>query len=263
VGMVGKRLEVNVHVITASASAYQNIVTAMNLAGIKVPDSGVVFEPLAGALACLTPDERELGVALVDIGAGSTDLIVYRQRTARHTAVIPVGGDHFTNDIAVGLRTPIPEAEKMKKAWGERGASQPAEGVLEIPSVGERPTRDVNYAMLNDIILPRASELLELIQAELERSGQAGQLGAGVVLVGGGAKLGGFVSLAEETLGVPVRLGEPKGLGKMTETLRDPAYATAVGLIAYGNRLRLLRDAQEKSWRGKLWSALIGKGEGA
>jgi len=259
VGMVGKRLDVNVHLITASATAYQNVVTAVNLAGVKVPDSGIVFEPLASALACLTPDDRELGVALVDIGAGSTDLIVYHQRAVRHTAAIPVGGDHFTNDIAVGLRTPIPEAEKMKRAWGQRDPAKPAEGVLEVPSVGERPTRDVNYTMLNDIIEPRSLELLELIQAELERSGFAKQLGVGVVLAGGGAKLGGFVALAEQTLGLPVRLAEPKGLGKMTDTLRDPAYAAVVGLIAYGNRLCLMRDSQEKSWTGRLWGALRGK----
>ncbi len=259
VGMVGKRLDVNVHLITASATAYQNVVTAVNLAGVKVPDSGIVFEPLASALACLTPDDRELGVALVDIGAGSTDLIVYHQRAVRHTAAIPVGGDHFTNDIAVGLRTPIPEAEKMKRAWGQRDPAKPAEGVLEVPSVGERPTRDVNYTMLNDIIEPRSLELLELIQAELDRSGFAKQLGAGVVLAGGGAKLGGFVGLAEQTLGLPVRLAESKGLGKMTDTLRDPAYAAVVGLIAYGNRLRLMRDSQEKSWTGRLWGALRGK----
>jgi cell division protein FtsA len=261
VGMVGARLQANVHVITASTTAYQNIVTAVNLSGIKVPDSGVVFEPLASALACLTPDEREMGVALVDLGAGSSDLIVYHQKTVRHTAVIPVGGDHFTNDIAVGLRTPIPEAEKMKRAWGERDTSKPAGKVLEVPSVGERPVRDVNYTVLRDIIEPRAVELLELIGAELERSGYAKQLGAGVVLVGGGAKLEGFVALAEQTLGLPVRLGEAKGLGKMTDTLRDPAYATVVGLIAYGNRLRLLRDSQEKSWSGKLWGAFRGKGD--
>ncbi len=261
VGMVGARLEVNVHLITASATAYQNIVTAANLAGIKVPDSGIVFEPLAGALACLTPDERELGIALVDIGAGSTDLIIYHHRMVRYTASIPVGGDHFTNDIAVGLRTPIPEAEKMKCAWGERDSKRPTENLLEVPSVGERPTRDVNYSMLSDILIPRAGELLELIQVEVERSGLAQQLGAGIVLVGGGAKLGGLLSLAEQTFELPVRLGEPKGLGKMTNTLRDPAYSTVVGLIAYGNWMRLRRESQEKSWTGKLWGALRGKGD--
>ncbi len=207
VGMVGARLEVNVHLITASAAAYQNVVTAANLAGIKVPDSGIVFEPLAGALACLTPDERELGVALIDLGAGSTDLIVYHQRMVRYTASIPVGGDHFTNDIAVGLRTPIPEAEKMKCSWGEREPNMAGSSLLEVPSVGERPTRDVNYSLLSDILVPRAVELLELIQAEFERAGSAGQMGAGVVLVGGGAKLAGFVRMAEQMLDLPVRLG--------------------------------------------------------
>ncbi len=261
VGMVGARLEANVHLITASATAHQSIVTAVNHAGIKVPDSGVVFEALAAALACSTAEERELGVAVVDIGAGSSEMIVYHQGTVRHTAVVPVGGDHFTNDIAVGLRTPIPEAEKMKRVWGERDPSRPADTVLEVSSVGERPTRTVSYVMLSEIIEPRAVELLELVQAELVRSGFEKQLGAGVVLVGGGAKLGGLAPLAEQILGVPARLGKPRGLGKMGEILPDPAFATLVGLIAYGNGLHLRRAAEEKSWTGKLWSALSGKGD--
>ncbi len=171
------------------------MVTAANRAGVVVQDT--VFEPLASGEACLTADDRELGVALVDIGGGTTDLIVYHAGVVRHTAVIPVGGEHFTNDIAVGLRTPIPEAEKMKKAWGERDPSKPADAVLEVPSVGDRPSRVVSYAMLSEIIEPRASELLELIRAEIGRSGCEKQLGAGVVLTGGGAKLGGLAALAE------------------------------------------------------------------
>lgn len=257
VGMLGSRLEVNVHLVTASATAAQNIVTAVNRAGIVVLDT--VFESLASAEACLTADERELGVALVDIGGGSSDLIIYYQGTVRHTAVIPVGGEHFTNDIAVGLRTPIPEAEKMKRAWGERDPAKPTEVVLEAPSVGERPARVVSYAMLSEIIEPRAVELLELVQAEVMRSGFEKQLGAGVVLAGGGAKLGGFAALAEQTLALPVRLGRPAGLAKMGELLPDPAFSTVVGLVAYGNRLRLLRDSREKGWTGKLWSVLRGK----
>src|ERR1019366_271105 len=135
VGREGARLEVDVHLVTASASASQNVVTAVNRAGVEVQDT--VFEPLAAGEACLTPDERELGVALVDIGGGSTDLIVYHAGVVQHTAVIPVGGEHFTNDIAVGLRTPIPEAEKMKKAWGERNLTKLAESTMvEVPSVG-------------------------------------------------------------------------------------------------------------------------------
>ena len=259
-GMTGRRLEVNVHLITASTTAWQNVVTAANRAGIKVPDSGTVFESLASAWACLTEDERELGVALLDIGGGSSELIVFFEGAVRHTAVVPIGGEHFTNDIAVGLRTPIPEAEKMKRLWGERELPQPGDPVIEVPSVGERPSRVVSYSMLSSIIEPRAYELLELLQAELLRGGFLKQLGAGVVLTGGGAKLGGLVDLAEQSLGVPVRLGLPKDLEGMGETLPDPAFSAVVGLVSYGNRLQLMREAGDKGLMGKLWGALRGKG---
>ena len=259
-GMSGGRLEVNVHLITASATASQNVVTAVNRAGIVVLDT--VYEPLASAEGCLTADERELGAVLVDIGGGSTGLIVFHHGTVRHTAVIPVGGEHFTNDIAVGLRTPIPEAEKMKKAWGERDPSKPADALLEVPSVGERPSRVVSYAMISEIIEPRALELLELVQAELARAACDKQWGAGVVLAGGGAKLGGLAALAERMFGLPVRMGMPRGLMKMGETLPDPAYTTVAGLVAYGHRLRLLRDSRDElGWWAKLWKGLSGKGE--
>jgi cell division protein FtsA len=255
VGMVGARLEVNVHLVTASASASQNVVTAVNHAGVEVLNT--VFEPLAAGAACLTADERELGVALVDVGGGTTNLIVYHAGVVRHTAVIPVGGEHFTNDIAVGLRTPIPEAEKMKKAWGERDPSKPAETVVEVPSVGERPSRAVSYAKLGEIIEPRASELLELIRDEFQRSGCEKQLGAGVVLAGGGAKLGGLAALAETVFAMPVRVAIPTGLEAMGDTLPDPAFATVVGLVIHGYRRRLLHDARAPSgvW-GKIWNKL-------
>ncbi len=259
IGMLGTRLEVNVHLVLSSATAAQNIVTAVNRAGIVVRDT--VFEPLASAEACLTADERELGVVLVDIGGGSADLIVYHQGTARHTAVIPLGGEHFTNDIAVGLRTPIPEAEKMKRLWGERDPARPAGDLLEVPSVGERPARVVSYAMLSEIVEPRAMELLELLHAEIVRSSFEKQLGAGVVLAGGGAKLGGLPALAEQVLGLPARVGRPAGLLRMGDMLPDPSFATVVGLVAYGNRMRLLRDAREKGWVGKLWQTLRGRSQ--
>jgi len=258
-GMTGRTLEVNVHLITASTTAWQNIVTAANRSGIKVPDSGTVFEPLAASWGCLTEDERELGVALLDIGGGSSDLIVFFEGAVRHTAVIPIGGEHFTNDIAVGLRTPIPEAEKMKRLWSDRDSSPSQETVIEVPSVGERPSRVASYAMLSGIIEPRAAELLEMLHTELARAGFLKQLGAGVVLTGGGAKLGGLTATAEQLLRMPVRLGVPRGLEKMGEILPDPAYATLVGLITYGNRLRLLRETGEKGWMGKLLGAFRGK----
>ncbi|MGO8791824.1 MAG: cell division protein FtsA [Terriglobia bacterium] len=255
VGMVGNRLEVNVHLVTSSIAAHQNVITAVNHAGVEVLNT--VFEPLASGEACLSADDRELGVALADIGGDTTDLIVYHAGEVRHTAVIPVGGEHFTNDIAVGLRTPIPEAEKMKKAWGERDPSKPADAMVEVPSVGERPSRVVSYAMLSEIIEPRASELLELIRAEIGRSGCEKQLGAGVVLTGGGAKLGGLASLAEPLLAMPVRVGIPSGLEAMDEILPDPAFSTVVGLVIHGYRLNLMRDTKEPSglW-GRFWSKL-------
>lgn len=233
------------------------MVTAVNRAGVVVQDT--VFEPLASGEACLTADERELGVVLVDIGGGTTDLIVYHAGVVRHTAVIPVGGEHFTNDIAVGLRTPIPEAEKMKKAWGERDSTQPGETILEVPGVGDRPFRVVNYAMLSEVLEPRAVELLELIQSEIGRSGCEKQLGAGVVLTGGGSKLGRLATLAEQTLGMAVRSSLPFQLENMGDVLPDPAFSTVVGLAMHGNRLRLLRDSREPAGLlGKLWKSVRG-----
>jgi len=258
-GMMGRTLEVNVHLISVSTTAWQNIVTAANRSGIKVPDSGTVFEPLASAWACLGEDERELGVALVDIGGGSSELVVYLEGAVRHTAVIPVGGEHFTNDIAVGLRTPIPEAEKMKRLWGEGDPSQRGDAVIEVPSVGERPARITTYSTLSEIIVPRACELLELLQEELARAGFLKQLRAGLVLTGGGAKLGGMTAMAEQILAMPVRLGKPSGLEKMSEPLLDPAFATVVGLVTYGHRLQMMRDSSDKGLMNKIWGALRGK----
>jgi len=257
VGMSGARLEANVHLITGSATALRNVVTAANLVGIKVLDT--VYEPFAAAAACLTPDERELGVALVDIGGGSTDVIVYAEGSVRHTASIPVGGEHFTNDIAVGLRTTIPEAERVKRSWAERELANMPGGVLEVPGVGERPARVVSYDVLDEIIQPRTLELLELIHDELERCGHIRQLGAGVILVGGGAKQGGLLNLAEQNLGAPVRLGRCTGLENLGEQLPEPEFATLVGLVVYANRRRLLRDAKETGFMTKLWRALFGK----
>jgi cell division protein FtsA len=257
-GMSGARLEANVHLITGSSTALRNVVTAANLAGVKVLDT--VYEPFASAAACLTADERELGVALVDIGGGSTDMIVYAQGSVRHSASLPVGGEHFTNDIAVGLRTTIPEAERVKRFWAEREFEDSSHGLLEVPSAGERPARVVSYAILDEIIQPRSLELLELIHDELGRSGHIRQLGAGLILVGGGARQGGLATLAERTLGLPVRLGRCTGLENLGENLDGPEYTTLVGLVVYGNRRRLLRGSQETGLMAKLRRVLRGKG---
>jgi cell division protein FtsA len=255
VGMVGARLDVNVHLVTASTAASQNVVTAVNHAGVEVQNT--VFEPVAAAAACLSADERELGVALVDIGGGTTNLIVYHGGVVRHTAVIPVGGEHFTNDIAVGLRTPVPEAEKMKKAWGERDLSKPADATVEVPGVGERPSHKVTYAQLSEIIDPRSSELLELIRDAIARSGCETQLGAGLVMVGGGARLGGLATLAETMLRLPARVAVPSGLEAMGANLADPAFATVVGVTIHAYRARLLHEVREPAgvW-GKFWHRL-------
>ncbi len=258
IGMVGSRLEADVHLITASALAWQNVVTAVNRAGVEVPESGIVFEPLASAESCLTADEREQGVALVDLGGGSTGLIVYQQGTVRHTAAIPVGGEHFTNDIAVGLRTPIPEAEKMKRSWGQPEGLKAEAAALEVPSVGDRPSRVVNAVRLNEIIEPRALELLELIQAELDRARLSGPLAAGVVLAGGGAKLGGFAALAEQYFELPVRTALPGGIVCAEDWLNDPELVTVAGLAVYGKKMRLLRESRNRGLVGKIWGALRG-----
>jgi len=226
--------------------------------GIVVNET--IFEALAAADACLTPDERELGVALIDIGGGSSNLIIYHEGSVWSSSVIPIGGDHFTNDIAVGLRTPIPEAEKMKVAWGRRDPSESDEAPLEVASVGERPSRTVNYAMLREIIEPRIQELLELIAKELENSGLQRQLGGGIVLTGGGGKLGGLVGAAERALDLPVRLGQPYGLEAMGDTLPDAAYSTVVGLAIHGHRLRMLHGSRSAGLTGKLWGIFRGKG---
>jgi cell division protein FtsA len=258
VGMVGSRLQVSVHLVTASSTHYQNVVTTVNHVGIRLPDNGLIFEPLAAAQGILTADERDQGVALIDLGAGCTGMVVYREGVVQHTAVIPVGGEHFTNDISVGLRTPIPEAEKMKRQWGERDPQQPASAMLEIPGVGERPARMVSYATLSEIIDARARELVELLQAELARSGFDKQLGRGLVLVGGGAKLGGLAALAEQTMQLPIRIGAPSGLEKMGEILPDPAFATVAGLVASGNHQRLLHGAREGGWATRLFGIFGG-----
>ena len=257
IGMVGQKLEANVHIVTASATAAQNVITAVNKAGVVVRDT--VLETLASADACLTQDERELGCCLLDLGGGTTELIVYLGGTVRHTAAVPVGGDHFTNDLAVGLRTPIPEAERIKRehgcAWRELLHEDRA---IEIASVGDRPPRVVFARMLTEIVEPRAQELLTLVLDELKRAGLDTQIPAGLVLTGGAAQLTGLTELAERMFGLPVRVAVPRGLEDMTDEIAKPEYATAVGLVLYGARAQR-SSAQRATIGSKLKSLFAGQ----
>jgi cell division protein FtsA len=251
IGMVGQRLETNVHLVTSSISATQNLVTAANRAGILISDT--VLEPLASAESCLTQDERDLGCCLLDIGGGTTEIIVYAGGVVCHTSAVPIGGDHFTNDLAVGLRTPIPEAERIKRQHGCAALSLLIEdGPIQIASVGDRPPRTIFVRTLTDIIEPRAQELLALIRDDLRRAGLDRQIPAGFVLAGGGAKLQGLLELAEQYFHLPVRIAEPKGLADLPEQVAQPEYATVVGLVLYGAKAR--RSAPQRS--GNLVSKL-------
>jgi cell division protein FtsA len=257
IGMVGQRLRANVHIVTASGAATQNIVTAVNRAGVRVDDT--VLEPFASAEACLAEDERELGACLLDIGGGTTELIAYTGGVVRHTAAIPVGGDHFTNDLAVGLRTPIPDAEKIKRQHGSVfGELETQDLAIEIASVGDRAPRTIFARVLSEIIEPRAQELLMLIRDELCRAGLASQLPAGIVLTGGGAHLRGLPELAERIFNLPARVASPRGLAKMSEQVSRPEYSTAVGLVLYGARTRRLAGVRPNGWVARLRNMFAG-----
>jgi len=257
IGMVGQRLEANVHLVTSSVAATQNLVTAANRAGILISDT--VLESLASAESSLTQDERDLGCCLLDIGGGTTEVIVYGGGVVRHTSAVPIGGDHFTNDLAVGLRTPIPEAERIKRRHGcAASAFMKADGPIEIASVGDRPPRTIFAHMLTDIIEPRAMELLSLIRDDLQRAGLDGQIPAGFVLAGGGARLHGLDELAEQSFHLPVRVAEPKGLADLPEQVAQPEYATVVGLVLYGAKVRRSSPQRAGNLVSKLKSMFAG-----
>jgi cell division protein FtsA len=236
-GMTGTRLEVNVHVITCASTSAQNTVTCVNRAGLEVQDT--VLTQLAAAEACLTPDEKELGVAIVDIGGGTTDLAIFEKGALWHTAVLQVGGEHFTNDVAVALRTPVNEAEKIKKKYGAALASMvPEEDSLEVPSVGGRKPRIMARQVLGDVLQARAEEICQLVLTEIRRTGFERSLNSGVVLTGGGSILEGMPEIAEQIFDMPVRRGAPSGIGGLVDVVASPVYATAVGLVLSGYRNR-------------------------
>jgi cell division protein FtsA len=234
-GMAGVRLEAKVHIVTAAVTSAQNIVKCCNRCGLEV--AGIVLEPLASAEAVLHDDEKELGVALVDIGGGTTDIAIFTEGSIVHTSVLPLGGNHLTNDIAVGLRTPLDAAEKIKQKYGCALSSMvDAEDTIEVPSVGGRPPRILPRQVLTEIAMPRVEEIFEHVRKEIAKAGYEDLLASGAVLTGGTTILEGTTELAEEVLGLPARRGQPRNIGGLVDVVKSPAYATAVGLVLYGAR---------------------------
>jgi cell division protein FtsA len=233
IGMSGVRLEAKVHIVTGAVSAAQNIVKCVRRCGLEVMD--LVLQPLASSYAVLSDDEKDLGVCLVDIGGGTTDIAVFTQGAIRHTAVIPIAGDQITNDIAMALRTPTQEAEEIKIRFGVALQSLADAGeMIEVPGIGDRPPRKLSRQALADVIEPRVSELFELVQAELRRSGYEDLLSSGVVLTGGSSVMQGMIELGEEVFHMPVRVGVPKYDGSLADVVQHPRYATAMGLLLEG-----------------------------
>jgi cell division protein FtsA len=232
IGMSGVRLEARVHIVTGAESAAQNIVKCVQRCGLEVED--VVLEQFASSFAVLTDDEKELGVCIVDIGGGTTDIAVFSAGAIRHTAVIPIAGDQVTNDIAVSMRTPTQYAEdiKVRYACALSQLANPDESI-EVPSVGDRPPRRLARQTLAEIVEPRYEELFNLIRDELRRSGLEEAIAAGIVLTGGSARMEGAIDLAEEIFHVPVRLGVPQQVRGLADVVRNPIYSTAVGLLLY------------------------------
>ncbi|MDP1708578.1 MAG: cell division protein FtsA [Gammaproteobacteria bacterium] len=237
IGMSGVRMEAKVHLVTGAVSAAQNIIKCVRRCGLEVDD--IILEQLASSAAVLTDDEKELGVCLVDIGGGTTDIAVFTGGAIRHTAVIPIAGDQVTNDIAVALRTPTLHAEeiKIKYACALTQLAQ-ADETIEVPSVGDRPARRLARQTLAEVVEPRLEELFTLVQTELRRSGFEDLIAAGIVLTGGSSKMEGTVELAEEIFHMPVRIGLPQYIGGLVDVVRNPIYSTGVGLLLFGLRHR-------------------------
>ena len=259
-GMLASKLEVKVHVVTGAATATQNVVTALNRAGIHVNDT--IFEALACADSVLRTDERELGVCVADIGAGSTDVIVFHEGAVAHTGVVPIGGDHFTNDIAVGLRTPLADAEKIKRLFGSAVVTRIPEGnEIEVTSVGDRPSRLMSQRLLGEVLEPRARELFELLRDHLRQAGVLELCTAGTVLTGGGARLAHITEIAESVLRRASRIASPSAIAKLPAGLAEPEFATAIGMVLYGYRARLANGTQgSDGFRAKLKALFARRG---
>lgn len=235
VGMTGSRLEVNVHIVNGSASSTQNLVACVNRAGVTVLDT--TLGQLAAAEAVLTKDEKDLGVALVDVGGGTTDIAIFERGSVWHTGVVAVGGDHFTNDIAVGLRTPVPDGERIKRRCGCALSTMVADDeTMEVASVGGRKPRVMPRRVLSEILQPRAEEIFHLLWDEIRNAGCDRSLNSGLVLTGGGAMLDGMAEIAEQIFDLPIRRGYPQGVGGLIDHVSSPEFATAVGLVMYAHR---------------------------
>ena len=240
-GMLAAKLEAQVHMITAQGSVTQSVITAANRAGVEVSDT--VYEGLVAGDCVLKSDERELGVVMCDIGAGTTELLVLFEGAVAHSGVVPIGGDHFTNDVAVGLRTPLAEAEKLKRSFGSAVVTMVPEGnEIEVPAVGDRTSRLVPQRFLAEILEPRAAELFEHVRDNLRQGGVLELCAAGSVLTGGGALLASMPAIAEQTLRKPSRLGLPAPISKLPAQLAGPEYSVGIGTILYAHRGRLARN---------------------
>lgn len=247
VGMTGARLEVNVHVVTGSMSTSQNVVNCVNHAGVRVVDT--VLEQLGAAEAVLSPDEKDLGVALVDIGGGTTKFSIFEKGSLWHTDTVPLGGDHFTEDIAIGLRTPIPEAEKTKRRSGcAMSALVSEDETVEVASVGGREPRVMLKRTLSDCIQPRAEEIFQKLWDEINKAGYERALNSGIVLTGGACMLDGIPEIAEQIFDSPVRRGHPEGLGRLNDHVNTPAFATSVGLVMYACRHQVVQPNRFPFW---------------
>ncbi len=246
IGMSGVRLESNVHLVTAGRTALQNAIKCAEKAGLKV--KGIVLQQLASAMAILQEDEKKLGVAVVDIGGGTSDVIIYINGSVAYTGSVPVGGSHFTQDIAMGLRTPQANAEALKKKYGCAITELVDENeMIEVEGVGGRKPRSILRRNLCEVIEPRAEETLALINQEFEKSGLAGRMGSGVVLTGGGSELEGLLEMGEFVMDVPVRRGVPEKIGGLSDVVKSPACSTAVGLLMYGLDLEKQKFLQQSS----------------
>ncbi len=246
IGMTGARLEVNVHVVTGNVSTTQNIVSCVNKSGVRVVET--VLEQLAAAEAVLTSDEKELGVALVDVGGGTTDFAVYERGSLWQTGAVMIGGDQFTQDIAVGLRMPIPDAEKTKRRSGcALTTLVDEEQTIEVASVGGRQPRIIARRLLAGVLQPTAEEIFHKLWDEVRGAGFENSLHSGIVLTGGGAGLDGLPEIADQIFGIPIRRGLPVGVGGLTDHVNDPSFATAVGLVLYAHRNQISNGSQMES----------------